>query len=626
MAALAQCDAFAYIYDQAGDPAPDVLVVLKRVLDASGNPILLGPKTTLTDSAGAFHFTLPELGTAFISARASALWNCPDGRAFTVPPGPSGELVPDFSLPASTLVEPPLVYVGDVLSIPKASATQDGYLSAADFAAFEAGGSDMGVTQINTGAGLTGGPITDSGTIGMQPISGVAGDWLNPTRISINAYGQIVAITATADTTAPNITAILATVTGTSVTITWTTDDLSDSQVAYSTDMSYGTSTTIDPTLTQSHSVTISSLIASQGYHYVVKSRNTATLLRVSPDNTFTTGAVADTTPPVITLAVPPVTAILETSAIINWTTSENADSEVRYSVDTSYGTATVPPITNTPVSTAGVTTHAVSLTGLVGSQFYHYQVKSKDAAGNPAIPVTGTFTTAAPPPDLLTGLISMWKMDETGTSTARLDFAPAAHHNDLVPVSAIGSGTGKISNAAHFTSSADHLLATSNTSLQTGPIDYTMALWVNLDSKATEQKFWSKTGGGADEYGVGYTISGDRISSFVRGGSTYSTLNADSLGSPATGQWYFIVFWHNNAANSINIQVNDGPVDTFTPVPPLGTSDAADVFFGCYAGDIQLATGLVDEAAFWKGRILTAGERTALYAGGAGLPFSSWT
>ena len=99
MSALAQCDAFAFIYDQAGDPAPDVLVVLKRVLDASGNPILLGPQTTLTDSAGSFHFTLPELATAFISARASALWNCPDGRAFTVPPGPSGELVPDFSLP-----------------------------------------------------------------------------------------------------------------------------------------------------------------------------------------------------------------------------------------------------------------------------------------------------------------------------------------------------------------------------------------------------------------------------------------------------------------------------------------------------------------------------------------------
>ena len=197
MSTLSQCDAFAYIYDQSGDPAPDVLVVLKRVLDASGNPILLGPKTTVTDSAGAFHFTLPEDATAYISARASALWNCPDGRAFTVPPGPSGELVPDFSLPASTLVQPPLVYVGDVLSIPRASESQDGYLSAADYVAFlAAAGADVGITSITAGTGLTGGTITDTGAIALATISGVAGTYPNPSSITVNAQGQIIAITA----------------------------------------------------------------------------------------------------------------------------------------------------------------------------------------------------------------------------------------------------------------------------------------------------------------------------------------------------------------------------------------------------------------------------------------------
>lgn len=476
----------------------------------------------------------------------------------------------------------------------------------------------MGVTQINTGAGLTGGPITDSGTIGMQVISGVAGTWANPTSISINAYGQIIAIQATADTTAPIITAISATsISSSGATIVWTTDDPSDSQVEYGLTTSYGTTTTIDSTPVTDHSVPIIGTGPSTLYHYRVKSRNTAGLLTTSGDNTFTTTGVVDTTAPVISAIT--ATALTMTGATITWTTDDPSDSQVDYGPTTGYGTSTT-------IDAAMVTSHSVPITGLVASTLYHYRVKSRNAASLLTTSSDNTLTTAAPPPDLLTGLISMWKMDETGTSTARLDFAPAAHHNDLVPVSAIGSGTGKISNAAHFTSSADHLLATSNTSLQTGPIDYTMALWVNLDSKTTEQKFWSKTGGGADEYGIGYTISGDRISSFVRGGATYSTLNADSLGSPATGQWYFIVFWHNNAANSINIQVNDGPVDSFTPVPPLGTSDAADVFFGCYAGDIQLATGLVDEAAFWKGRLLTAGERTALYNGGAGLPFSSWT
>ena len=54
----------------------------------------------------------------------------------------------------------------------------------------------MGITEIDTGAGLTGGPITDTGTIGLQIIGGVAGTWSNPSSITVNAYGQIIAITS----------------------------------------------------------------------------------------------------------------------------------------------------------------------------------------------------------------------------------------------------------------------------------------------------------------------------------------------------------------------------------------------------------------------------------------------
>jgi hypothetical protein len=138
MSALPQCDAFGYIYDQAGDPAPDVLVTLKKVIDASGNSILLSPLTTLTDPAGSFHFTLPEDAAATISARASGLWNCPDGRTFKVPPGPSGELIATFLLPGSSSVVPPLIYVSDTLSLPRSSPSADGYLSAADYVRFDA--------------------------------------------------------------------------------------------------------------------------------------------------------------------------------------------------------------------------------------------------------------------------------------------------------------------------------------------------------------------------------------------------------------------------------------------------------------------------------------------------------
>jgi hypothetical protein len=458
MSALAQCDAFAFIYDQAGDPAPDVLVVLKRVLDASGNPILLGPKTTLTDSAGAFHFTLPELGTAFISARASALWNCPDGRAFTVPPGPSGELVPDFSLPASTLVEPPLVYVGDVLSIPKASETQDGYLSAADFVRFEAGAADMGITQINTGAGLTGGPITETGTIALLPVSGVAGTWSNPTSISINAYGQIIAITATADTTAPAISAITATPTGSGATITWTTDDPSDSQVEYGTTTSYGSSTTLDATPVTSHSVPITGTPPLTLYHYRVKSRNTAGLLTTSGDNTFTTTAATDTTPPVISAIAS--SGLTATGATITWTTNEASDSQVEYGLTTSYGTSTT-------LNTSMVTSHSVPLTGLTASTLYHYRVKSKDGASPPnlATSTDNTFTTVTPdvtPPAItLVASSGLTENDATITWTTN---EPADSQVQYGTTTAYGTST-----------TLDATLVTSHTATITGLLQNTL-------------------------------------------------------------------------------------------------------------------------------------------------------
>jgi hypothetical protein len=624
MAALAQCDAFAYIYDQAGDPAPDVLVVLKRVLDASGNPILLGPKTTLTDSAGAFHFTLPELGTAFISARASALWNCPDGRAFTVPPGPSGELVPDFSLPASTLVEPPLVYVGDVLSIPKASETQDGYLSAADFVRFEAGAGEMGITQINTGAGLTGGPITDTGTISLLPVSGVAGSWSNPTSITVNAYGQIIAIVATADITAPNITDILATVTGTDVTITWTTDDLSDSQVDYGTTTGYGTSTPIDSTLTQSHSVTITSLIASQGYHYVVKSRNTATLLRTSPDNTFTTGAVVDTTAPVITAVT--ATSIGTHGATITWTTDDLADSKVEYSADPLADFSTPTPITDAPASSAGVTNHTVILTGLAPNTLYHYRVKSTNAIPLAATPVVGTpFTTLAVALALTDNLVSYWQLNAAGTSNQ--PDSVVANHNDMVPALTVGSIAGKVGNAINSTaaSGGGFTSCANNASLDFTGKPLTITGWLKIHGSGAGFEFspmlskWYAPS--TQDFLLWYRSDIHQFEFTVTSNGTSATAVSTDVGGPATLEhWYFLCAIYDRPNNQIKLSVDNGTFSTATFTGP-------SIFFSTQAlafltGAGQFGDCAVDEIGIWD-RVLTSTEITRLFSeAGITYPF----
>ncbi len=91
------------------------------------------------------------------------------------------------------------------------------------------------------------------------------------------------------------------------------------------------------------------------------------------------------------------VTNITQTSAAINWTTNEPADSQVEYGTSTSYGTAT-------PIYTATTTAHQITVSGLTASTTYHYIVKSKDPSGNTATSTDFIFatlvgtTTSTPP------------------------------------------------------------------------------------------------------------------------------------------------------------------------------------------------------------------------------------
>jgi PKD repeat protein len=91
-----------------------------------------------------------------------------------------------------------------------------------------------------------------------------------------------------------------------------------------------------------------------------------------------------DTTPPVIK-DISPLSAT-ETSAVIIWTTNEPGSSQVEYGKTTEYGL--------TATSTELTTDHSVTLSGLEPNTAYHYQVKSRDEAGNEASSIDNTFVT----------------------------------------------------------------------------------------------------------------------------------------------------------------------------------------------------------------------------------------
>lgn len=104
-------------------------------------------------------------------------------------------------------------------------------------------------------------------------------------------------------------------------------------------------------------------------------------------------GGQASSTPDTVAPVISSISAsgVSATGATVNWTTNENATSQVEYGTTASYGTLT-------PVNSALVTAHGVALSGLTGSTMYHFRVWSKDAAGNTGVSGDQTLTTSAAP------------------------------------------------------------------------------------------------------------------------------------------------------------------------------------------------------------------------------------
>jgi hypothetical protein len=100
----------------------------------------------------------------------------------------------------------------------------------------------------------------------------------------------------TVDTTAPMISSVVSAVHTTDATITWMTDEKSNSMIFYGTSSaSVGSSTVANVTknsLVNAHSVSLSGLTASTTYYFKVGSKDASGNVSYSPVMSFTTNAV----------------------------------------------------------------------------------------------------------------------------------------------------------------------------------------------------------------------------------------------------------------------------------------------------------------------------------------------
>ena len=193
------------------------------------------------------------------------------------------------------------------------------------------------------------------------------------------------------DTTPPTITFDPSTGIGqpseTQVTISWTTNEDSDSFIDYSTDKSFSLSQG-SPQMTTQHSVTLVGLKPGTQYFFRIRSTDPSGNRAILDNNGqgFSFVTASGPNPPVISNIQ--ITDVTYNSVKISWQTDIPSNSLVEYGFDTSYG-----KIAGQNDST---TFHSVTLTGLLSQATYHFRVRSK--AQTEAVSQDYTFTTQPAP------------------------------------------------------------------------------------------------------------------------------------------------------------------------------------------------------------------------------------
>jgi hypothetical protein len=182
----------------------------------SGNPViaLTGTVASLANSGGTGFLALPGNGTVSgrtLTGTANQIGiTNPNGIAgspvFSIADNPVLPGTEGVTVPVGTTAERPAAANNGELRYNTSTATFEGYANNV-WGSITTG---TGVTSVGTGTGLTGGPITSTGTISIANTAVTAGSYTSA-NITVNAQGQI---TAAANGAAGGVTSFTAGTTG----------------------------------------------------------------------------------------------------------------------------------------------------------------------------------------------------------------------------------------------------------------------------------------------------------------------------------------------------------------------------------------------------------------------------
>jgi chitodextrinase len=234
-------------------------------------------------------------------------------------------------------------------------------------------------------------------------------------RDAAGNWSAAASATIVLDATAPTISSVASSgVTGTTATITWTTNEGATSQVEYG--VTTATLTPRDTALVTAHAVVLRSLASATTYSYRPRSIDAAGNERVGPVLTFRTSTSADVTPPTVPTGLT-ATGASVSRIDVRWTAAADDTGVAGYRVYREGSLA------------ATVAATSFSDTGLSPATTHTYAVSAYDAAGNASAlssPAVGATLPDTTPPSVPTGLAAV------AVSARRIDLAWSASTDDV--------------------------------------------------------------------------------------------------------------------------------------------------------------------------------------------------